>query len=122
MKIFKDKKIIILAVILVVFTICYFAIANKISYAFSQNYNLESTYNSLLETIEKSAKYYAKGNPELFQVENTIYIKVQDLIDNKILITNEEGKIINPLNNESMNTNIIKIKQENSEYLIEINN
>ena len=38
MKIFKDKKIIFLSIVLTIFTISYFVIANKVSYAFSYDY------------------------------------------------------------------------------------
>lgn len=121
MKLLKDKNVIILIVILVVFTIGYFLIVNRISYAFVNDYDLEEVYNNTLDVIEKCALKYASDNANLFEKENTIYIKVQDLIDNNLLIPNENGYIVNPLKeNENLNSNIIKIKYENDTYNVEI--
>ncbi len=121
MKIIKDKKIIILAVILTVFTIGYFIIANKISYAFSTDYDANETYNHTIDTITKSAIAYGEKNLDLFNENDTIYIKVQDLIDNSYLIPDESGNINNPLKEtESLNSNVIKIKLENKEVSAEV--
>jgi len=121
MKIMKDKKIIFLGIVLIVFTIGYFIIVNKISYAFSDNYNLNKSYDKTIETIKKCAIAYAETTPDLFKDEEIIYVKVQDLIDNKLLATNEDGKIINPLNKkETLNSNIIKIKNENDKIIVEV--
>lgn len=121
MKIFKDKNVIGLIVILVIFTIGYFLLVNKISYAFSNDYDVEKSYNTILSLIEKSAIKYGEQNLELFDKENIIYIKVQDLIDHNLLIANEDGNIKNPLDKkENMNSNIIKIKYENENFEVEV--
>jgi len=117
----KDKKIVFLGIILVVFTIGYFAIANKISYAFSNDYDFQKAYNRMIETIEKCAIAYGENNIELLKDEKTLYIKVQDLIDNNLLVPNESGNIVNPLNaKENLNSNLIKLKYENKEITVEI--
>jgi len=121
MNILKDKKVIMLIAILLVFTIGYFIIVNKISYAFSYDYDLNSIYNSTIETIKKCATAYAENNLDLFENEKIIYIKVQDLIDNNLLATNEDGFITNPLQeNTIINSNVIKIKYEDKKITIEI--
>lgn len=121
MKMFKDKKIIFLAAILAVFTIGYFVAVNKISYAFSDNYDLEKAYDNTIKTIEECAIAYGEKNSDLFNEENIIYIKVQDLIDNEILVTNKDGNIQNPLKeNETLNTKIVKIKKEKDKISVEV--
>ena len=121
MKIWQDKKIIALGIILMVFTIGYFIIVNKISYAFETNYNVEEEYNSTIETIKASAIAYGSNHLDLFNESDTVYIKVQDLIDNNVLIPDEEGNITNPLKtNESLNSNIVKMKYENQEVSAEV--
>lgn len=121
MKIFKDKKIIFLTIILVVFTIGYFVVVNKVSYAFSNNYDLEKAYNNTIKTIEECAIAYGEKNPDLFNEENIVYIKVQDLIDNELLVANKDGNIQNPLKeNETLNTNIVKIKKEKEKISVEV--
>lgn len=121
MKLLKDKKIIILAFILFLFSIGYFIIVNKISYAFSNNYDLNSLYENTIETIKKCAVKYGENNLELFENEKIIYVKVQDLIDANLLIANEDGNINNPLKeNVILNSNIIKIKYENGKITAEV--
>lgn len=121
MKWLKDKKIVILVVILTIFSIGYFVIANKVSYAFVNNYDLTEMYQIKIETIKKCAITYAQNNLELFQDENIIYVKVQDLIDKNYLIANKDGNIINPVKeNATLNGNIIKIKYENNKLTAEV--
>ena len=121
MKFLKDKKIIILVTILVLFTIIYFVVVNKISYAFSNRYDLDGFYNTTMNTIKKCAIAYGEQNLELFENEKTIYIKVQDLIDNNYLVADESGVIKHPLNeNETLNSNVIKLKYQNKEVTAEV--
>lgn len=125
MVLLKDKKLIILAVILAVFTVGYFIIANKISYAFVADYDAKELYNSTLEAIKQSAIAYGKANLDQIQKSesHTIYPKVQDLVDSGLLVPNENGLIVNPLKtNESLNNNMIKIKYEKEEFFVEIDN
>lgn len=117
----KDKKIIILILILVVFTIGYFIIVNKISYAFENNYDLNNVYDSRIETITKCAEAYGKDNSENFNEEGLLYITVQTLIDNGYLVPNGEGLITNTLNSEeNLNDKKIRIKSENEKISAEI--
>ena len=121
MKTINDKKIVALGAILLVFTIGYFVIVNKVSYAFVNDYDPDKVYNETIDIIKKSAVAYGTNNPELFQEEDTVYKKVQDLIDANLLIPNEEGNIVNPLKEEeTLNDNVIKIKKEKDKITVEV--
>lgn len=109
-RIISDKKVISLVLTLLVFTVGYFAIVNKISYAFINNRNEELSYDKLIEIIKIGSVTYGKKHQDIFNEEKIAYIKVQDLIDNACLATDEDGLVINPLNNESMNSKAIKLK------------
>lgn len=121
MKKIKDKKIIILALILVVFTICYFTIVNKVSYSFEDNYDFSIALKNKEDIITKCAEKYGKDNLESFSKEGLMYITVQNLVDNGCLIPNESGNIIN-LNDpkEFLNSKKIRIKNENEKISAEI--
>ncbi len=119
----KDKKIIVLGAILLLFTIAYFIIVNKVSYAFDNNFDTNKLYDLTIDTIEKSAIAY--GNDNLSEVEkspnSTLYIDVQTLIDKSYLVTDSEGLIVNPLDNtKNLNAYKIKLKYENKELSAEI--
>jgi len=117
----KDKKIIILFGILAVFTIAYFVIVNKISYAFENNYDLNSAYSKRIETITTCAEAYGSANYENFNDDGLMFITVQTLIDNGYLVPNEDGTISNYLNeNEALNNKKIRIKNENNKMTAEI--
>ena len=121
MKIINDKKIIFLGAILLVFTIGYFVIINKVSYAFVNNYDPNNVYDETIDIIKKSAIVYGTNNPDLFKEEDTVYKKVQDLIDANLLIPNEYGNIVNPLKEEeNLNDNVIKIKKEKDKITVEV--
>jgi len=121
MNYFKDKKIIALVIVLFVFTIGYFGVVNHVSHAFSSNYNAKESYNILINTIKECSKAYVKNNTDLFKQDSIAYIKVQDLIDNDLLVANSDGNIVNPLNeSESLNSNIIKIKVEEEEIIVSV--
>ena len=117
----KDKKVIILISVLLVFTLVYFISISKISHAFENTDYSRDAYNSLIETIKKCSKEYAKKNESIFSEENVAYIKVQDLIDANYLATNNGENVVSPLDNQTvLNSNIIKIKKDENNYLVEI--
>ena len=120
-KVLKDKSVILLVGILLVFTIIYFIAVNKASYAFSSDYDANNSYKNTIDIIKKCAIAYGEQNSDLFKKDSIIYVKVQDLIDDNLLATNEDGKIINPLNtNENLNSNIVKIKKEKDSIEAEV--
>lgn len=120
LKWYQDKKIISVLVILFAFTVGYFVIINNVSYSFVNNIDSEKAYNNLLSIVEECSNAYATKHKELFKKEDTIYIKVQDLIDEKLLAVKEDGLVVNPIDNSSINAKIIKIKKVDKGYEIEI--
>lgn len=121
MKLVKDKKIIVLGVILFVFTIFYFVVANKISYAFENNTDLNSAYSSRLEVITTCAVAYGEANKDAFNEDGLLYITVQTLIDNNFLVADNDGIVENYLNdNESLNDKKIRIKNEDNKISAEV--
>lgn len=121
MKKIKDKKIIILGIILLVFTISYFVIVNKISYAFDNNIDTNKAYNARINVITTCAIAYGEANKDDFNEEGVLYITVQTLIDNKYLIPDENGNIKNYLNEvEKLNDKKIRIKNENGKMTAEV--
>lgn len=122
MKNFKDKKIIILASVLVTFTLLYFTVVLKISYAFEETINVNDIFEMKMDTIKKCAIAYAEKNNDKFE-DDILYIKVQDLIDSGMLVPSENGNIENPLKeNETLNSNMIKIKKEGKKFVVVIDN
>ncbi len=123
MKFYKDKKIIALGILISIFTISYFVIMFKYSYAFSPATDAENLYNFTIDTIKKAGEAYGENNKADFLQDNgnTIVIKVQDLIDAKLLVTNEQGNITNPLNSEDiLNSKIVTIKKIDDKFEIKV--
>lgn len=96
-----------LIVILVVFTIGYFVVANKISYDFTTDYE-KDLYDLKLNTIAKNAKIYGENNADLFAEAEDAYITVADLAKQEFIINNE-GIVVDP-RDEEKNLNDLKIK------------
>ena len=120
MKIFKDKLFFILISVLVIFTIVYFIIVNKVSYAFVVSNDNSYAYNSLINVIKECSLTYAKKN-NVFKDENIVYIKVQDLIDNNLLVPTDGTNVISPLDHKTvMNSNLIKLKKDYNEIIVEV--
>ena len=119
-KLLEDKKIIILVAILFIFTIAYFISINGFSYAFSTEYDTEYAYKTTVDTIKKSAITYATNNQDIFSEDKIVYMKVQDLINNNILATNSDGNVINPINGNSLNEHLIKIKKDKDKITAEL--
>lgn len=121
MKKIKDKKIIVLAIILLIFTVSYFVIVNKISYAFDNNIDINAAYNLRINTITACAEAYGEANKDDFNEEGLLYITVQTLVDSKYLITAENGIIENYLDEtEKLNDKKIRIKNENDKITAEV--
>lgn len=97
-----------LLVVIAVFGIVYFVAANKISYAFSTDYDTE-LYNQTLNYIETSAKIYGEYNLALFEEEKEVYVTVGELAEKNIVLANTEGTVNDP-RDENKNLNNMKIK------------
>ena len=122
MKYLNDKKIMTLAIILLVFTIGYFIVINKISYAFENDYDANFYHEQILNIIKSKAIKYAEDNKDKFSEEEPIeYVTVQELIDTSYLIPDENGNIKDPLDeNTLLNPRKIRIKMENNAFEVQI--
>ena len=116
----KDINLISCILLLVVFTLGYFFAVNNISYAFEDNYDLEKSHKDKIHVIEECAKKYGELNSELFK-EDTIYIKVSDLIAANLIATNHDGNVVDNYSGKTLNENVIKIKYEDKKYSVEAN-
>ena len=104
----KNIILYIIIAILSIYTIGYFIIVNKISYAFTFN-ETEELYNSETTLILNSAKLYGSNNLDLFKKQNTIYITVNDLVKSGFLYASDDGKFHDYVNEEKT-LNDLKIK------------
>ena len=100
--------IIELVVVLAVFSVGYFAAAIFVSDKISFNFE-EELYNEKISSIEKQASIYAMSDESLFTEDDTAYVTVGDLSEKNAIISNKDGKVIDPRNNDN-NLNNVKIK------------
>lgn len=117
----KDIKLLTCLVVLLLFTIGYFLMVNKISYAFDSTVDLSKSHDNKIKVIEECSKKYASINDNLFNEDDTVYIKVSDLVKADLLATNREENVVDILNDKILNDNVIKIKKEQDNYIIEVN-
>lgn len=117
----KDIKLLSCLAVLLVFTIGYFLMVNKISYAFENSVDLSNSHDNKIKVIEECSKKYASINDNLFNEDDTIYIKVSDLVKADLLTTNREENVVDILNGKILDDNVIKIKKEQDNYIIEVN-
>lgn len=117
----KDIKLLSCLAVLLVFTIGYFLMVNKISYAFDNSVDLSNSHDNKIKVIEECSKKYASINDNLFKEDDTIYIKVSDLVKADLLTTNREENVVDILNGKILDDNVIKIKKEQDNYIIEVN-
>ena len=105
---FGYSKIEILVIVLLLGVVAFITI-NQTSYAFAIDNS--SAVEETKGLIELQAENYAIDNLDLFKETTTTYISVNDLVENKYLIGNDEGLITNP-SDSSKNYNDNKIKLE----------
>ena len=117
----KDIKLLTCLVVLLLFTIGYFLMVNKISYAFDSTVDLSKSHDKKIKVIEECSKKYASINDNLFNEDDTVYIKVSDLVKADLLATNREENVVDILNDKILNDNVIKIKKEQDNYIVEVN-
>ena len=77
--------------VIVIFSVFYFVSVNKYSYAFSYDEVKEASIHQE-RLIKKCAEVYADSNKNLFDGKETIYITIDDLVQKKLL-PSENGKI-----------------------------
>ena len=95
----NGKISIILLIVLGIFTIGYFFIVNKFSYVFDVDFE-EDLYELKIASIERQSEIYAQGHSELFSESNDIYLTVEDLVTENVIISNNAGNVIDPRDNE----------------------
>lgn len=95
--------------ILLVFTIGYFIIANKVSYAFAYD-STTYLYDSKIKLITKSANLYGESNLSLFKEKDTIYVTVGDLVEKGILLADDEAGNVKDPTSEVKNLNELKVR------------
>ncbi len=97
-----------LVIVIIIFGVVYFLVANNISYAFTLDVDQE-LYNLTIESIEKKAQIYGEANLDLFDEDKDIYLTVNDLIERSIIFPDKDGKIVDP-RNENKELNNLKVK------------
>lgn len=97
-----------LVIVLAVFSVGYFitviAISGKVSFNFE-----EKLYNEKISAIETQASIYAKTDENLFAEDDTAYVTVGDLAEKNAIISNKDGEVTDPRNNDN-NLNDVEIK------------
>ena len=83
-----------LAIVLGIFSICYFTATWVISSKLNVNYE-EGMYSQKIACIENNAVLYAKANDKLFEKDKTIYVTVDDLAKANAVISSD-GEVIDP--------------------------
>lgn len=106
--------------VLFVFTIGYFVTINKVSYAFTTDV-VQEKYEGICQMIIKSSNIYAENNENLFENKNTIYITVNDLIENKLLSPDENGDILDPRSKiKTLNDLKIRITKKDKKFEVKL--
>ena len=109
-----------LLIVIAVFTVGYFIVANTISYNFNVDYE-EDLYDLKIASIEKQATIYAGGHLELFKDGNDIYMTVEELALNNAVISTKEGVVADPRNSEeTLNDLRVKITNKDDEITAEV--
>lgn len=105
-----------LAVIMAVFTVGYFVVANMISYNFDVDYE-QDLYDLKIASIEEQATIYAEGHTDMFAESNDVYMTVEELALNNAVISTREGVVVDPRNNEAT-LNDLRVKITNNDEKI----
>lgn len=107
----KSKNIILYEIIglLVLFTIVYFVVVTKVSYAFTYDAS-EQSYNQKIFLIEKAGKIYGESHLELFEKNDTAYVNVSELVEMGYFTADDEiGNVKNPLS-DVKTLNSVKVR------------
>ena len=97
-----------LLVVIGLFSIGYFLVANKLSYNFDVSYE-EDLYELKINSIETQAGLYGETNQALFSEGNEVYMTVEDLAYANAIISNSEGVVKDP-RDENKTLNDLKVK------------
>ena len=118
----KTKNLLLYEAIAVfaLFSIIYFVVANKVSYAFAYDENA-ALYESKINVISKGAQVYGETNLSLFDEDDTIYVTVDELIKNGYIMVDETGKIKDPTSDvKYMNDLKVRISLKNGKVTTKV--
>ena len=109
-----------LVIVIAVFTVGYFLIANTLSYNFDVDYE-EDLYNLKIASIEEQAAIYAEGHTDMFVESNDVYMTVEELAMNNAIISTSEGVVADPRASENtLNDLRVKITNEDEKIIAEV--
>ena len=100
-------------IVLALFTVGYFVVANIISYNFDVNYE-EDLYDLTISSIEKQAALYGENNTEIFAESNDVYMTIEQLAAANAIISTSEGVVADP-RDDSKTLNDIRVKITNND-------
>lgn len=107
----RNKKGFSLVELLIVVGLLGVVIAVAVPIFFSvRNSTLEKQYQNIKMEIENKAVEYAKDT-------SILTVSVAKLIEEGYITPDDETDIYNPINNESLNCNIVEINVDNGEYI-----
>ena len=109
-----------LVIVIAVFTVGYFLVANTLSYNFDVDYE-EDLYNLKIASIEEQAAIYAEGHTDMFVESNDVYMTVEELAMNNAIISTSEGVVADPRDSENtLNDLRVKITNEDEKITAEV--
>ena len=115
MKQIKNLPLYLSIFVIVIFSVFYFVSVNKYSYAFSYDEVKEASIHQE-RLIKKCAEIYADSNKNLFDGKETIYITIDDLVENIISIqTNNYPETNMPSRGEMPQTDKAGTDRENKQ-------
>lgn len=119
----KNKKgytAVELIIVIAVFTVGYFAVANTLSYNFDVDYE-QDLYDLKIASIEEQATIYAEGHADMFAEGNDVYMTVEELALNNAIVSTKEGVVEDPRNSEeTLNDLRVKITNEDEKITAEV--
>ena len=119
----KNKKgysAVELIVVIAVFTVGYFVVANMLSYNFDVNYE-EDLYDLTISSIEKQAALYGENNTEIFAESNDVYMTIEQLAAANAIISTSEGVVADPRDDsKTLNDIRVKITNDDDEITAEV--
>ena len=109
-----------LVIVIAVFTVGYFLIANTLSYNFDVDYE-EDLYNLKIASIEEQAAIYAEGHTDMFVESRDVYMTVEELAMNNAIISTSDGVVADPRDSENtLNDLRVKITNEDEKITAEV--
>ena len=107
-------------IVLALFTVGYFVVANIISYNFDVNYE-EDLYDLTISSIEKQAALYGENNTEIFAENNDVYMTIEQLAAANAIISTSEGVVADPRDDsKTLNDIRVKITNDDDEITAEV--